>query len=99
MTTTTLERGDSPYYRIKQDRFWIEIHENDLRPIGEAILDGLDTWAERAIATSTEVFRTTVSITPRGKVRISKRRDGYRDRYLMIEPRDAVDLAEELLNE
>lgn len=99
MTTTTLEADNPPFFNIKQGQFWISIHANDRRPIGEAILDGLDTWAERAIATSTEVFRTTVSITPRGKVRISKRRDGYRDRYLMIEPRDAVDLAEELLNE
>ncbi|QZH63811.1 hypothetical protein [Mycolicibacterium farcinogenes] len=99
MTATTLEPDTTPpFYRIRQERVWIQIHKNDRRALAEAILDGLSVWAETAITSSTEVMRTTVSITPRGKVRISKPfPGGQRERWLIIEPTDAVDLAEELL--
>lgn len=98
MTTTTLEEAHPPFFNITQGRFFIQIHSNDRRPIGEAILDGLQVWSESAITSDTEIMRVTVRITPRGAVRISKpHRDGLRDRWLIIEPRDAVDLANELL--
>lgn len=103
MTTTTIERIDgSAFYRIKQDRFWLEVHYKDLRPIGEAILDGLEAFAESAVTSTTEHMKTTVAIRPNGKVRLSqpRARAGLTEdeRYLLIVPTDAVDLANEMLS-
>lgn len=95
---TTVEAADWPYFNISQGRFWISIHVNDLAEIGEAIVDGLEAWAESAVTSTTRVSDATVHISTRGAVRLSRPIPGGRERWLVIESVDAIDLANELLS-